>query len=699
MKHVGDITKLKGAEVPIVDILTGGSPCQDLSVAGKRAGLAGERSGLFMEQIRLIKEMRENDKRTNGRTDATARPRFMVWENVPGAFSSNGGEDFRAVLEETARVVDKDADVPRPADGWESAGAILGDGWSIAWRVHDAQFWGRTIRDVDTGNVLKLGTPQRRRRIALVADFNGGGATEILFEPYSLSGDFEQGQKSWEGTSESIGGCTDFASRVIEDWVSAVNSSAIHQQDLIQSDLGIARTLAPGTHASGSHLTKTLVTSGAISFQERAGCAGEGKGILIQNERKGALSTLNNQIVFGISSYDSNAMKSDNPKSGIYEAETARTLDLNGGNPACNQGGMAIVQGVDVYNGSLSGDVASTLTEACGGSNTSGAKVLCVDQGGGKSSCNVSDDCSPTLTTTHGGEPVVMEEQPILLESNQNHATIQTNGISTALPASMGEGGGYVPMVVFSPTAATRCAKDGPGGVHTQMLADPESNFVCEPYAASKVSRFTSFNEGTAEMLFATDYKDPPMVAYGLDRASYNQGANAKFGFSIEEEKIGCQTAMGPGAVAVDCRNGVESEINASLQASADHNNNSNNVCRSGCVVRRLTPLECTRLQGFPDGWVDIGEWTDSKGKKHKDSDAPKYKALGNSIALPFWGWMAKRMRKQFTEENVTMASLFDGIGGFPLVYSWAGVKPVWCSEIEEFCIALTKLRFPEEQK
>lgn len=631
MKHVGDITKLKGAELPVVDILTGGSPCQDLSLTGKRAGFAGERSGLFMEQIRLIKEMRENDKRTNGRTDATARPRFMVWENVPGAFSSNGGEDFRAVLEETARVVDENADVPGPADGWESAGAILGDGWSIAWRVHDAQFWGRTIRDLDTGNVLKLGTPQRRRRIALVADFNGGSATEILFESYSLSGDFEQGQESREGTSEGFGGCTDPASRVIEDWVSAVNSSAIHQQDLIQSDLGIARTLAPGTHASGSHLTKTLVTSGAISFQERARCAGGGKGILIQNERTGALSTLNNQAVMPINK-------------------------------------------------------------------------------------------------------MVMEEQPILLESNQNHATIQTNGISTTLPASMGEGGGYVPMV-FSPTAATRCAKDGPGGVHTQMLADPESNFVCEPYAASKVSRFTSFNKGTAETLLATDYKDPPTVAYGfdpgasrdvgdlfiketsktlsngtcpghhngvvygLDRSSYNQGANAKVGFSVDEEKNGCQTAMGPGAVAVDCRNGVESEINASLQASADHNNNSNNVCRSGCVVRRLTPLECTRLQGFPDGWVDIGEWTDSKGKKHKDSDAPKYKALGNSIALPFWAWMAKRMRKQFTQENVTMASLFDGIGGFPLVYSWAGVKPVWCSEIEEFCIALTKLRFPEEEQ
>jgi len=137
--HLGDITKIKGANVPLVDIVTGGSPCQDLSCAGKRAGLAGERSGLFMEQIRVIKEMREHDKRTN--PNGSCRPRFMVWENVPGAFSSNKGEDFRTVLEETAKVADENAVVPGPPDGkWTPAGCIVGDGWSIAWRVHDALF-------------------------------------------------------------------------------------------------------------------------------------------------------------------------------------------------------------------------------------------------------------------------------------------------------------------------------------------------------------------------------------------------------------------------------------------------------------------------------------------------------------------------------------------------------------------------------
>lgn len=187
MKHYGDITKLNGWDLPIVDIITGGSPCQDLSIAGKRAGLAGERSGLFMEQIRIIKEMREHDRRTNNRSNEYIRPRYMVWENVPGAFSSNKGEDFRAVLEETAKVADENAAIPRFEGGWTPSGCIVGNGWSIAWRVHDAQFWG---------------VPQRRKRIALVADFGGYTAPEILFERKSLFGDIEESGEERKETSK-----------------------------------------------------------------------------------------------------------------------------------------------------------------------------------------------------------------------------------------------------------------------------------------------------------------------------------------------------------------------------------------------------------------------------------------------------------------------------------------------------------------
>lgn len=187
MKHYGDITKIKGSEVPVVDIITGGSPCQDLSIAGKRAGLQGERSGLFMEQIRIIKEMREKELQS-GKTVNDIRPRYMVWENVPGAFSSNAGEDFRAVLEETAKVKDPTIIIPG-FKKWTNAGCIMGDGFSIAWRVHDAQFWG---------------VPQRRKRIALVADFNGNTAPEILFEREGLSRDSSESEGEKQGTTTDV---------------------------------------------------------------------------------------------------------------------------------------------------------------------------------------------------------------------------------------------------------------------------------------------------------------------------------------------------------------------------------------------------------------------------------------------------------------------------------------------------------------
>ena len=200
MKHYGDITKINGAEVPIVDVITGGSPCQDLSVAGKREGLSGERSGLFMEQIRIVKEMRNECVRQLRMRGADfdvrdIRPRYMVWENVPGAFSSNKGEDFRCVLEEISRIADKTATIPMPEGGrWSTSGCIMGDGWSVAWRVHDAQFWG---------------VPQRRKRIALVADFGGSSSPEILFERKGVSGDLTESRQTGERIAGDIEKDTD----------------------------------------------------------------------------------------------------------------------------------------------------------------------------------------------------------------------------------------------------------------------------------------------------------------------------------------------------------------------------------------------------------------------------------------------------------------------------------------------------------
>ena len=326
MKHFGDITKIKGADVPPVDIICGGSPCQDLSVAGERRGLRHSelgdeettRSGLFMEQIRIIKEMRDADRR-NGRPDDLLRPRFMVFENVEGLFSSNDGEDFRIVLEETARIADSSASIPRLPTGqtWSHAGAVMGCGWSLAWRLHDGQFWGKSIISPD-GKVVKRGTPQRRRRLCLIADFGGQSAPEILFESESLSGHIEPSGETWQGTAEDPSRCAD------------------------------------GT-------SYTLKIRGGVETDSHG--RGAGKGALVQKELSGTLGVTQDQTlvkVYGMSPFESNAMKSSNPESGIYEAETSRTLDLNGGNPACNQGGMMVVEPV-CYRGD---SITSTINKS-----------------------------------------------------------------------------------------------------------------------------------------------------------------------------------------------------------------------------------------------------------------------------------------------------------------------------------------------
>lgn len=262
MKQYGDITQLSGFDLEPVDLIVGGSPCQDLSVAGKRAGLDGERSGLFMEMIRIIKEMRE---KTNG-----IYPRYALWENVPGAFSSNNGKDFGAVLGEFARLIEPDApDVPVPEKGWAYSGILLvGGRGQIAYRTHDAQYWG---------------VPQRRRRISLVADLRGQSAAEILFERKRLSGNTEQGGEkgqSFAGASaNSIGETSNDNSLIV------LNDQGGAQMDVSGST---AMTLRHQAHGHEPII---------LSFQERSGKPGGEKGILIQEDHVGALSTLNNQMV------------------------------------------------------------------------------------------------------------------------------------------------------------------------------------------------------------------------------------------------------------------------------------------------------------------------------------------------------------------------------------------------------------------
>ena len=406
MIHLGDITKLNGAEMPVVDVITGGSPCQDLSVAGTRSGLDGERSGLFMEQIRIIKEMRKKDAE-DGRAAEFIRPRWMVWENVIGALSSSGkgqpkGADFQRVLTEIVRVIEPNSpDVPMPDKGWPKAGCIYDDmgRWSISWRVTDAQFFGLA---------------QRRRRIALVADFAGLQAPEVLFDPQyrgkaedqeheetvgdtgrragqvrtqseSLYRNSDESAKEGEGTSGTAEGSTDkpigaCIPNQYEQQGKQIDAVDVYNQSISGE---VAKSLNSAATDS-DHIPCVMEKCGkeALSFQERAGKPGGGKGILIQHEHTGALVGQNVQsvvaygvngdiagtldasyykgcgqrqgierdvVAYGISPFASNAMLSDNPHSGVYEADTSRTLDLNGGTPSCNQGGIAIVT-VDKQN-------------------------------------------------------------------------------------------------------------------------------------------------------------------------------------------------------------------------------------------------------------------------------------------------------------------------------------------------------------
>lgn len=475
MKHLGDITQMSGYEIPPVDVITFGSPCQDLSIAGKRAGMAGERSGLFSEAVRIIREMR---MATWG-----MYPKYAVWENVPGAYSSNKGEDFHAVIESLCQIIDPGVSVPRPKSKqrggllWPHAGAIVGNGYSLAWRTMDAQHWG---------------FPQRRKRIALVLDLTGECAGEVLFEPESLRGHFAP--------------C--IAAR--------------------QAVTGNAEAGTAGTNQSPP-LSYTL--------KIRSGCEGGGKGALVQTEKSATLSTLQDQTLFV-----ADALPFDT---------TQLTSPQNGSNPKW---------GDPCHPLAASAHTPAVVTELS-------RKVFCIagnvidrSDTAGANGTGVKEDVSYTLNTVD--RPAVVYDA-------------RGNGDGKVVPTMTGDHNGHI-----------------------------------SDYSTVIVERVIKW------------------------------------------------------------------------------------------IVRRLTPTECERLQGYPDNWTALGEWIDSKGKLHKDADSPRYKALGNSIALPQWYYVLGGISDRLTE-NATLGSLFDGIGGFPKV--WADLHNgnkklcVWASEIEEFPIAVTRKHFPEE--
>lgn len=432
MRNYGDITKISGYEVPPVDVVIGGSPCQDLSVAGLRKGLAGRRSGLFMDQIRIVKEMREND-RMHGRTGDDVRPGFMVWENVCGAFSSNGGKDFLAVLEETAHIADENAVIPEPPQGkWRNAGVIMGDGWSIAWRVHDAQFWG---------------VPQRRRLTPLECERLQGFPSELKLD----------------------------VSKMTKDEYIAYN-----------------------------------ILEGNI----------------------------------------------------IVDAEAGKVFRTRG-----------------------PGGVKLEKPQEMSGSDCHGYLVVKISNGTTKMTCRVH---RIIWISKHG----VIPDGYCIDHVNSNKKDNRISNLQLLTPQEN----------------STKASIDG-------LYATGEDN------GATKLS---------------PDLWDEIAYLHHCEGKTMRQLAEV---YGISKSRI-------------------------------------------QQIVKEV-------------GWTDIGDWTDDKGKKHKTTDSNRYKALGNSIALPFWKYLLKRISAEY-ERDATMASLFDGIGGFPYLWEQINGKGSckWISEIEPFCCALAEKRF-----
>lgn len=478
VQHYGDVSKIDGAAMPPVDIITFGSPCQDLSVAGKRAGLNGSRSGLFFQAIRIIREMREA---TNGKY-----PRFAVYENVPGAFSSNNGEDFRIVLEQLCQIKDACISVPRPAERWTKSGEIVGEHFSLAWRVLDAQYFG---------------VAQRRKRIFLVCDFDEECAGKILFDESRLHGHFAESLRERKRAAgcaeESIG--TTGAVTCLNDMGGAFMNVSDNVSGTLRAE---SHGHAPAVMQSAGFCTEHSAKARGIGFEEetaptlRAGVVPAA--LLFENHSQdtrytGPLETAptvsatygmggNNQPfvvevpkVYGICSKKSNSMLSDNPHSGFYEAETTRTLDTSGSDPSCAQGGMVVVEG----NGSR--------------------------------------------------------------------------------PSHHGNG--------YSESA-------------------------------------TMYTINTVEV---------PAVAYGIERAAFNMGKNAKFSMAIDEDVQPTMVAKGAGAVAQPVvystnkstfHTAAETDVAGTLVAT-DYKDPPTVAEEPYYIVRRLLPQECARLQGFPSWWCD----------------------------------------------------------------------------------------------
>ena len=721
MVHVGDITKLDGAALPPVDILCGGSPCQDLSVAGARAGLAGERSGLFMEQTRIAKEMRKADERRNIPAHLV-RPRYMVWENVPGAFSSENGEDFRAVLEEIVRIKDSSCDVPRPdAGAWKSAGIILlGAEFSLAWRVIDAQFWG---------------VAQRRRRIFLVADFGGRTAPEILFKQDGLFGDIAQSRSPWQGAAAPAqGGADDTGRACLTPW--DVQSRRIFEET------GAWPALYGGE--GGGHGYVSTEEKKAVAFAQNqrdevrdlhdvAGALGAQPGMKQQTFVAEPMLCLNDQggqrmdITEGVASTlragmgghpplvaQPNCLNGwDTQQSRVFTPEgTAPTLAGADGGGGRNPAGLLFAAGV-VSKGD--GDcflTPETHTSLTGGGGQAGQGYPCVltaafcpNAGAEAQGIGYQDECSPTIKTSHapavfclndqGGSQMHYTEditgtlraqehghQPLIFDNHaQDSRFTGPVDVSQTVSAGFGMGGGNTPLIMATQQGGaeigegicpTITASAGMSGNNQPVLFEnhpiafsldsKESNSMKSP------NKFSGCRQTDTARTIDTTNPDPSKNQGGI-AVLQPQETICIAGNTIDRQPqnggngLGCQPHVAYTLTATDhhavfsrqrsdefSKNEVVATQSARQHKDAtdlicqpyqetvgtigysDHKGVNNQfVSEDKCIVekrnliRRLTPLECERLQGFPDGWTNIPG----------ASDSARYKALGNSVAIP----------------------------------------------------------------
>lgn len=622
MVHLGDITAINGGQIAPTNCIIFGSPCQNLSTAGNRQGLAGAESGLFMEAVRVIKEMREA---TNGKY-----PNFTVWENVPGAFSSNKGEDFRVVLEELARIRQADVSIPEPKRNkngslaWAKSGIIGGNGWSIAWRTLDAQYWG---------------VPQRRRRIAVVVDFGGQRAGEILFERKGVSGDSESSIPPWKGIARNPADCTAGYDRMVGGERSCLTPWNVQSRRIYEENGKWPAIYAGEGGGHGYVVQHTClydevnVTSPINQSKPKIDAPSH---TLNATACGRTVLCLQGNIIDRTEKSGANGL-------GVQE-DIAYTLNTTDKHAIC--AAFTAGQGAKAGGIGYAEEVSPTLRNEGGLS----AMPTVVCRAHGQANAETLEECCPTLNCNH--------EAPIIFESHHKDAryTQQKDTPPTCL-AYWGTGGNNMPMVVEK-----------------------------QRYSTSGFSKFSSEvaplrtsggdNGGGSENLVVESRQKSLTVWDYESKRVYS--ANSVFPALVAHEKSG-----------------------QNQQSILTHDS-------LHWIVRRLTPTECERLQGFPDDWTAIDSftdkygvehktsgWLDNKGKWHKAADSPRYKALGNSIALPQWWWITCKMAK-YLPEHATMGSLFDGIGGFPLVWETRHGKgtALWASEIEAFPIAVTEKHF-----